>query len=173
MECDSMHAAKSKTQIFVPSQCETVITMARRKNPYHVVTLKHYDFKDFKEAKIKANTKSQRRQPCKWREMKWIRFTKNEPELCLFKYSFDESEEFQTVKMPGSKQLSKNNIKPLYKGKLPISGAKKKDLVSLCKKGAIPTEFHDYYKGLSSSHSVQDRLLEPDISETENDTDAE
>ena len=101
--------------------------MARRKNPYHVVVLKHYDFKDFKEAKIKANTKSQSGQPCKWREMKWIRFTKNEPELCLFKYSFDESEEFQTVKMPGSKQLSKNNIEPLYKGKLPISGAKKKD----------------------------------------------
>ncbi|WAR00653.1 hypothetical protein MAR_025025 [Mya arenaria] len=38
MKCDSIHSAiefaKKKTQIFVPSQGDTVISMARRKDPY-------------------------------------------------------------------------------------------------------------------------------------------
>ena len=45
MECDSMHAAnkfaKTNTQIFVPSQWDTVLRMARRRSPYTVVPLKH------------------------------------------------------------------------------------------------------------------------------------
>ena len=53
MECDSMHSAiefaKSKTEIFVPSQWDTVILMARRKDPYLVVPLKYSDIWDFKQ----------------------------------------------------------------------------------------------------------------------------
>ena len=45
MECDSMHAAiefaKTNTQIFVPSQWDTVLRMARRHSSYTVVPLKH------------------------------------------------------------------------------------------------------------------------------------
>ena len=55
MECDSMHAAiefaKKKTQINVPSQWETVITMARRNKPYHVEILRYSDFIDFNKLK--------------------------------------------------------------------------------------------------------------------------
>ena len=51
MECDSIHAAiefaKKKTQIFVPSQWDTVITMARRRDPYQVIPLRYKDFLDF------------------------------------------------------------------------------------------------------------------------------
>ncbi|XP_053372947.1 uncharacterized protein LOC128546452 [Mercenaria mercenaria] len=63
MECDSMHSAiefaKSKTKTFVPGQWETVISMARRKSPYNVVSLKFYDFKNFKSARTKANSKTE------------------------------------------------------------------------------------------------------------------
>ena len=43
-----MHAAiefaKNNTQIFVPSQWDTVLRMARRRSPYTVVPLKHTNF---------------------------------------------------------------------------------------------------------------------------------
>lgn len=48
MECDSMHAAieyaKRKTNVFIPSQWDTIIHMARRTNPYIVLPLKYWDF---------------------------------------------------------------------------------------------------------------------------------
>ena len=53
MEVDSMHAAvefaKKKTHIYVPSQWDTVLQMARKKNQYHVTPIKHYDVLDFKK----------------------------------------------------------------------------------------------------------------------------
>ena len=53
MECDSMHSAiefaKKNTPIYVPSQWDTVIRMARRKNPYVVVPMKHTNFYNLKE----------------------------------------------------------------------------------------------------------------------------
>jgi hypothetical protein len=48
MECDSMHAAieyaKRKTNVFIPSQWDTIIHMTRRSNLYIVLPLKYWDF---------------------------------------------------------------------------------------------------------------------------------
>jgi len=53
MECDSIHSttetAKKKTSVFVPSQWNTIITMARHGKSYHVVPLTYADTLDFKD----------------------------------------------------------------------------------------------------------------------------
>ena len=53
MECDSIHStietAKRKTSVFVPSQWNTVIKLARKKNTYIVIPLKYCDVLDFKK----------------------------------------------------------------------------------------------------------------------------
>ncbi len=53
MECDSMHAAienvKKNTIVYVPSQWDTVIRMARRRNPYAIVPIKHFNIFDLKK----------------------------------------------------------------------------------------------------------------------------
>jgi hypothetical protein len=43
-----------------------------------------------------------------------------------------------------------------------ISNQKEKNLVSLCRSGIIPSEYHDYYKSLPSSNNVDDRLADTD-----------
>ena len=52
MECDSMHSAieyaKKRTSVYVPSQWDTIMQMARRQNPYTVIPLSFSDMKDFK-----------------------------------------------------------------------------------------------------------------------------
>ena len=54
MECDSMHSAiaieyaKKRTSVYVFSQWDTVIQMARQIKPYKVIPLKHSNFWDFK-----------------------------------------------------------------------------------------------------------------------------
>jgi hypothetical protein len=48
MESDSIHAAvefvTKRIKIYVPSQWDTVIAMARKTNPYLVVHVKYTDF---------------------------------------------------------------------------------------------------------------------------------
>jgi hypothetical protein len=65
------------------------------------------------------------------------------------------------------------NLTPAYKGKLLISEAKKRDLLSLCKSGIIPNVHHPYYHSLASSQSIKDKLSEPDKEEEVVDTDVE
>ncbi|MEW8548305.1 MAG: hypothetical protein AB2693_32780 [Candidatus Thiodiazotropha sp.] len=55
--------------------------------------------------------------------------------------------------------------------KLPISAAKKKDLLQMCRTGVIPPEFHHFYESLPSSSSVPDKLGEPDTIEDESGID--
>ncbi len=143
MECDSMHAAiefaKSKTKICVPSQWDTIISMARRRNPYHVVTLKYYDFKDFKGMQSKASktSKTEGGQKPKWTNMKWMRFMKSEPEMCQFKYDF-QSVEFQRVKFSSKRSNEQQLPLPLYKAKLPISSVKKRTWLLCARKVLSP-----------------------------------
>ena len=176
MEVDSMHAAvefaKKKTQIFVPSQWDTVLQMARRRNPYKVVPLRHtdiLDFKKFQSTNMKPQKKTDTGLKVMWTKMKWIRYLKSEPDACLFKYSMEE--EFQKVKITGKKrqQQSDEGLTRKYQKKIPISAAKKKDLMQLCKSGVIPVEYHEYYKSLPSSNSSKDTLPEPDVMEDTSD----
>ena len=185
MECDSMHSAiefaKKKTAIYVPTQWDTVMHMARRKNPYSVVPLKHGDIIDFKQIrnqKVKNVRTTVDGKKVNWRKIRWMRFEKESPNTCFIKYDFDE--EFQAIQLTGIKRgrstdvSSPNDKLPRrYQAKLPISAAKKKDLVDLCKAGIIPTEFHEYYKTLPSQQNKADRLPLPDVLESDSDSDTD
>lgn len=58
-----------------------------------------------------------------------------------------------------------------YSAPLPISEAKKKDLISLCRKGIKPQELHSWYESLPTSNDVQDRALEPDVNDESEESD--
>jgi len=55
------------------------------------------------------------------------------------------------------------DLKYCYENKIPISDAKKKDLLALCKDGTIPEEYHSYYNNVPSDSSVKDVVPEPDL----------
>jgi hypothetical protein len=75
------------------------------------------------------------------------------------------------VKCGGSSESTELPRK--YKSKQPISAAKKKDLLTLCRTGVIPSEYHEYFKTLPSNNSVNDKLPDTDIEEDEVDSDQE
>ena len=104
---------------------------------------------------------------------------KSEPGSCFIKYDFEE--EFQEIKVYGTKRgmaaeadIANGGIPRKYKSKLPISVAKKKDLIQI-RTGVIPLEFHHFYESLSSSSSAPVKLGEPDtiVDESGNDTEDE
>lgn len=120
MECDSMHSAvefaKKRTAIFVPSQWDTVMLMARRKDPYTVIPLKHQDiidFKDIQAKKVKSITVSDSGKKVQWTKIRWMRFMKADPEAVLIKYDIDD--EFERVKLFGKKRGQPTLDAPLPK----------------------------------------------------------
>ena len=92
MECDSIHAsiehAKKLTKVYVPSQWETVVRLARHKQPYVVVPLKYFDFMDFqlfKEKNFGPMKTDVNGEKVNWLKIKWIQIRKDCPDsiFCL------------------------------------------------------------------------------------------
>lgn len=95
-----------------------------------------------------------------------MRFTKTFPDTMLFKN--DPRDDFTAVKIVRDGKL-REAVPNKYRQKIPISAAKKRDLMTLCKNGTIPKDHHDYYKNLPSSSTVKDKLPESDIEESDRD----
>ncbi|XP_048240747.1 uncharacterized protein LOC125374054 [Haliotis rufescens] len=181
MECDAIHSsiefAKKKTSIFVPSQWDTVIRMARRKDPYLVIPIKHTDVMDFKKLahqrlkNTKVDTDGGR---VNWLNVRWLRFMKTSPDSIYFKTEHND-EQFREIKVTAGSRRGRplnttNSLTCRYTGKQEISHAKKKDLLSLCRSGIIPSEYHEYYKALPTGNRP-DCLPVPDAMEEDYDTD--
>lgn len=54
--------------------------------------------------------------------------------------------------------IAQEELKPAYEHPLPITEAKKKDLMNLCRKNIIPAELHAWYASLPSSNTKIDDL---------------
>ena len=116
---------------------------------------------------VKIDTNGER---VKWLNIRWLRFLKDDPEHILFKYEFEE--EFRKILVTGKSKRGQQVrpitcLPPLYKERLPVSAAKKQDLLSLCTSGLIPEEHHHFYGTLPVSESETDKLPEPDTQESD------
>ena len=105
-----------------------------------------------------------------WRDIKCLQLVRGPEEVVYFKSSFDQGH-FQVLRF--SQQGCAAPLKTVphcYSSRLPVSRAKKQDLVSLCASGIIPEEHHAFYKALPTSSSAADKLPEPNITESDEDS---
>lgn len=97
-----------------------------------------------------------------WLNVKVFRFVPNSKQL-LFKYDVrSENFELEIILRNGvniSDFESFTRLKTAYKELLPISIAKKRDLVNMIKEGVIPPVYKSYYESLPSSKKVKDVAL--------------
>ena len=82
-----------------------------------------------------------------WLKIKVFRLEKNS-RFVRFKYGYDD--DFSTIGVSGRGRHSAT------KSRLPITAAKKMDLLSLCKTGVVPNEHHHFFKNLQSSKKDAD-----------------
>jgi len=164
----------------VPSQWHTVISMARKSNPYITIPLKHNDILDFKFfvktfcPNFKVCTSGER---VNWLKVRWIQVRRDNPQTVFVNYSFNK-DSFHEINVQ-SKTRSKgrpmncsSDLPLCYQSKIPISEAKKRDLLNLCKKDIIPDDFHAYYAALPCSTKEHDKAPGPgqnDPSDCESD----
>ena len=99
----------------------------------------------------------QRRQACQLAIVKWIQARRDDASTLFLNYGLNV-DGFMEIGTQRSKRGASEwpDAKPLYKNRIPISSAKKNDLVSLCKSGIIPEEHHAYYMNLPSSQKSKD-----------------
>ncbi|XP_039297599.1 uncharacterized protein LOC120354460 [Nilaparvata lugens] len=164
LEADSMHAtierAKKHKCVYTTREWAMLIEMAHRKpRPYIVKTLNNDSFHNLQKLsdEILTNSKIDNDgQKVSWLKIKWMRFEKSKPFTIQYKYSLSETE-FRAVdvlKMKGRSLKLQNwnavKLAPKYKNKLPISEAKKKDLLSLVGNGIIPRDYTHFYESIIS-----------------------
>ncbi|KAB0790124.1 hypothetical protein PPYR_15557 [Photinus pyralis] len=161
MECDSMHAAieraSEKSKIFWPDDWINIVILSNKKNPFKVSVLHHDDFLDYKDlqGKIMVNKKkADDGSILSWKEVKWLRFDKEQPNVMQYKSEYWE-EEFKRINTGrrGRKPTARNSsyeMKKAYTDQIPIQKKKFNDLQQMChgKDKIIPRQYHQYYRSL-------------------------
>ena len=107
-----------------------------------------------------------------WMNICWIQTRRDHP--LTLNETFDKAL-FQEVKVQASmrKKFGPSMLPSLlsqyYQARLPVSAAKKADLVRLCKKQIIPEDCHEYYNNLTTTHTQKDATPAPAFGEEETD----
>ena len=160
MECDSVHSAIEYSQknlpVFSVNEWNNIIRSARPgRHPYRVHQLQWYDFVDAKQ--LAAETISNRKtdifgNTVNWLKLKRLVFRQESPNSMFYSYDGRTILNEVTVrKRHSGRHVGKPDIQKLYSGKLPISKAKKEDLLSLCSARLIPDEYIHFYENLEVS----------------------
>ena len=189
-EGDSVHARieanKKHAEIMVPREWYNIIRTAKRSQPYSVIPVDYDDIYDFKrlhrdmKLNIKVDVDGMK---ITWRRVMWFKFEKLLGEVTV-QYSYSHNSVDLVYLQMRSKRNSRNcsflqppplcpDLHKRYDKRIPVSDAKKADLMKLCRIGVIPSDYHAYYASLPASSDVCERLPIPDAYESDGDTDAE
>lgn len=169
LEADSMHAtierARRHRQVYTPREWCLLIEMARKKpRPYIVKMLTFNDIHDLQTlaSKVMVNTKiTADGSPVRWLKIKWLRFVKEEPSIIYFKYELSDPN-FMTLDTSRATKKSKPfcwnaiELTPKYRERMPVSVAKKKDLLHLLRTGVIPADYAAFIEGIPCKKGVRD-----------------
>ncbi|XP_072384357.1 uncharacterized protein [Diabrotica undecimpunctata] len=160
-EGDAMHALIERQKkralkagpLYVPTQLLPIISLAKKTGqPY--TTKEMVDFYDIKSLVMKGDnfTINEDGAAVKWNDIHIIEIRKESPHLILYKNSFaDENFKIINTRRRTRRQTEMSTLKPAYTQPPGVTAAKKKDLLSLCKTGAIPRPYWDFYNSLSTN----------------------
>lgn len=168
IEADSMHSAiengRKTLKCYLPNDYQNIMK-ATRKNPkpYEVKPYSYQDFYDVrglaKEFFVNRKKDTKKTKKINWLNVKVFRFVRNS-KYVLFKYDVKSEEFEQETILRNSVKISDfgsfNLSRSAYQNMLPISIAKKRDLLDMLKEGVIPSIYRDYYQSLPSSKHVKD-----------------
>jgi len=178
LEADSMHATIEKAtkhlKIYTTREWELAIASARKKKPLFIVKRMFHsevsDLKNLAASFLTNRNKNTDGLPVNWLRIKWLRFSKSSPYIIQYKYSLaEEFMKLNVASMRGRPKLIPQRLLPAYNARLPISIAKKADLMALMKDKVIPAEHEQFYLNLPSSDKSCDCLPCPDFREVDQD----
>ena len=117
-----------------------------------------YDFKSLGESMFTSTAAA-------WAKIRQAEANVMFPHAIAVRYKMEEKlEMIHVTRKRGRGAVAYIYRKPalLYSSPLPLSRAKRNDLLRLCFKRIIPALFHEEYKAMTSSNIVRDCVDEPD-----------
>ena len=182
MEYDSVHSTiettKKKTSVYVPLQWSTLVSLARRSNPYIAIPLKYYHVLNWNVNKHCSNLQwSTASEKISWLNVHLIQVRQHTRNSLFVNYSFNEASFIEiNIQAKSTRQGTKmgswpERLENCYAKKIHISIQKKADLLQLCTNGIIPEEFHHFFKTLPVDKQVKGKIPEPALNEDSADTD--
>lgn len=175
MEGDSVHAAiensTKRLEMYSPDDWILGIKSAKQTSPkYAVHEIKHSMILDFKEcvSSVVSNRKKDTNGDLVyWKRIHSFQYKKECPNIIFFKYDFKD--DYRSLNIHRGRRKMKSlegyRLKPLYRERLPISDAKRTDLIGLCNKGLLPSKYHRFYQILLYDSKEVDNLPEPNTSD--------
>lgn len=131
------------------------------------------NFKQLCQQTVHNRSRNTAGESISWLRIKHLRFDKALPHTVQYKYALSADEfmelNVQDRRRRGRRSHTNESLEPVYKSRLAISAAKKKDLLKLVKDRVIPPEYSDWYGSLPVSDSVPDCLQSPSADEPEPD----
>ena len=184
MEYDSVHSTiettKKKTSVYVPLQWSTLVSLARRSNPYIAIPLKYYHVLNWNVNKHCSNLqRSTAGEKISWLNVHLIQVRQSTLKSLFVNCSFNEALFIEIdIQANSTRQGTKmrswpEQLETCYAKKIPISIQKMTDLIQLCTKAIIPEEFHHFFKTLPVDKQVKDNIPEPALDEDSTDTNTE
>lgn len=142
----------------------------KKKGEYQVHLLKFADFYNLQElaaTTIKNRNKDECGEKVSWLKIKCLKFEKEFPEILYYRY--DHTSDYKKINVSGrGRRRTIVELKSAYCNLLPISQAKKTDLVKLCDAGLIPEKVIPWFKSLPTINFVHpERLPEPSTDESD------
>ena len=153
-----------------------------------------YDFKGLVRATVQNKSLDEAGQTVNWRKVRSLNFKSCSESTVAYRYSLqDEYSQidlsrgratratFPTTAAASTRKSARKKsrlvepsaetsgsaiaLQQKYKGLLPISKAKKKDLMDLCRSRVIDADYHAWYEALPEASDLVDKLPLPDIAE--------
>lgn len=156
--------------------------------PYKVKEMKYDEMLDLKllaDQTVLNRTKDSNGNKVNWLKIKRIKYIKGEKKKIYFSYDLSEdnlkclilSENDAEKPLTRSKKQKKDlpdialltSIPKVYRSTLPISEAKKKNLIKMCKDDIFPEELHNWIYNLKTEKNVIDRIPDADIGDESED----
>lgn len=175
MEGDSVHAtienSTKRLEMYSPNDWLLAIKNAKQTSPKYAVREIHHtmilDFKECASSVVANRRKDTNGDIVHWNKIHSFQYRKDSPNIIFFKYDF--SEDYRSLNINHGRRRMKSLedycLKPLYRQRLPISDAKRADLMGLCDKGLIPSKYHNFYNSLPYDSKEGDILPEPNSSD--------
>lgn len=169
--------ARNKT-IYVPDDWCNIITQCRRNKSFHLTKMLRKDFRSVEklEKAITRRKKNEDNQPVSWLKIQWIRVTKENPYMLLYKETLSEDFPFACLNLKPKKGgrpplFSKISTTDLYSGIRTVTAAKKKDMLDLLP--YIPPIHHEFFMNLSTTSDQEGNDATPlaDIDDDQEGTD--
>jgi hypothetical protein len=158
----SIEGAKKYSNVYTMVDWISIFQRARRRNPYKV-SLHHQDILNFQhvaQQMMKNRRKDQDGNVVNWLLVKSFQYRKAERGIIFYRYNYGD--EFKKISIFGrGRPLPVPAPPQAYTRKIPVSQAKKNDLLKLCRQLAIPEEVHPWFEALPSSKEVRDQLPGP------------